>query len=569
MRIIPLLIISSLYIFTNIVKSQDYGLGWVKSMGSINSDASAGSSITYDRKGNIYVTGVYENTVDFDPGIGVTNLISNGKSDFFIQKLDSLGNFLWAKSIGGSGYDNSYSIITDSLDNIYLIGWFENTVDFDPGNGITSLSSNGERDFFILKLNEYGNIVWVKSIGGLDSDIVRSINLDLLGYIYITGYFSNTVDFDPGIGVTNITSKGGCDIFALKLDSFGNLVWVKSIGGTGTAASMASTIDLSNNIYLTGWYTGTVDFDPSSNIYNISSNGDIDIFILNLDSSGNFLWVKSIGDSNRDEVWSITTDLDGNHVYLTGRFKGTVDFDPGNSIYNLSSMGYYDAFILKLDYLGNFIWAKSLGGPNWDYGNVITINSKGNIYISGGFSDTVVFDQGNGYTTLECNGNADIFIGEIDVLGNFIWVKGIGGVGSQDICTSLIANDANDIYLTGSFQNTVDFDPNIGITNLTAIGFRDIYIAKLTPIQLSTTEINISNISVYPNPTTAIINIDLINVYSDVHVNIINSEGKLIQQHQLINGPNIHCEIEGSNGIYFLEIICNKAKSVIVKVIKQ
>ncbi|MCF8297457.1 MAG: T9SS type A sorting domain-containing protein [Saprospiraceae bacterium] len=569
MKIKLLFIISLIGILISNVKAQDYGLDWAKSFGATNSYNSVGLSITTDKAGNVYSTGVYEGTVDFDPGVGVTNLTTNGDGDIFIQKLDSLGNLLWVKSIGGSNGDRSCKIISDSLSNIYIVGYFQNTVDFDPGSGINNLSSNGGTDFFILKLDGFGDLVWAKSIGGIGNEVANSITIDLVGNVYLTGHFSNTVDFDPGSGVSYFTSNGNFDIFVQKLDPSGNLIWTKSMGGSDVDFGYSIVTDRVGCVYLTGCFTETVDFDPGNGISNFVSNGGRDIFVQKFDSLGNFLWAKAIGGPEWEYGMSIITGYEVGDLYITGCFSDTVDFDPGNSIYNLSSSGYYDIFIQKLDSSGNFIWAKAIGGTSWDAGCAITSDLIGNIYIIGHFSDTVDFDTGSGSAKLISNGLQDIFVEKLDASGNFIWVKGIGGPGGHDYGNYLTINNANDIYITGSFQNTVDFDPNIGINNLTAIGFRDIYVAKLKVIQTSITEINNSKLTIYPNPTSGKVNLELGSKYKDIQLILRNSEGKLLKQEEFKNKQNISLEIEGSKGIYLLEVISEDGERAVIRIIKQ
>jgi hypothetical protein len=153
--------------------------------------------------GDVYTTGIFQDTIDFNPGTGVANLSAVGEEDVFILKLDANGNFLWAKSFGGIEMDQGYSIAIDAEGNVYTTGYFIDTVDFDPGTGVTNLSAVGGKDIFILKLDPNGNFVWAKSFGGIEG---IGIAIDGMGNVITTGYFSDTVDFDPGTGVMNLTS---------------------------------------------------------------------------------------------------------------------------------------------------------------------------------------------------------------------------------------------------------------------------------------------------------------------------------------------------------------------------
>ena len=382
-------------------------LVWAKSFGGTSSDG--GNSITADALGNVYTTGYFGDTVDFDPGAGTTSLTSKGYSDVFVQKLDPSGNLLWAKSFGGTSSDGGNSITVDASGNAYITGYFIDTVDFDPGAGTTNLTSNGSFDVFVQKLNPSGNLLWVKSFGGTSGDRGH-ITVDVSGNVYTTGEFGDTVDFDPGAGTTNHTSNGFSDAFIQKFDPSGNLVWAKSFGGKSDDGGTSITVDALGNVYTTGFFRDTVDFDPGAGTTNLTSNWSSNVFVQKLDPSGNLLWVKSFGGTSNDGGMSITADASGN-AYLAGFFRDTVDFDPGAGTTKLASKGGSDVFVQKLDASGNLLWVKSFGG--WkrnDVGISITLDTSGIVYTTGYFGDTVDFDPGVGTTSLSSKGYSDVFV---------------------------------------------------------------------------------------------------------------------------------------------------------------
>lgn len=257
-------------------------------------------------------------------------------------------NLEWARQIGGSDLDTGYSIATDANGNVYTRGFFEGTVDFDPGPGVQNLTSSENYRTFIQKLDADGNLLWVKQTGGGNFYYLHSpITVDNLGNIYIQGDFQGTIDFDPGSSTQNLTASSGFETFIQKLDTNGNLLWVKQMGGSGEDRGNSITIDISGNAYTTGRFEETTDFDPGSGVQNFTSGGWYDIFVQKLDPDGNFLWAGQMGGSDRNSGSSIATDFNGN-VYTTGNFYGTADFDPGPSIQNLSAVGSYDIFIQKL-----------------------------------------------------------------------------------------------------------------------------------------------------------------------------------------------------------------------------
>ena len=471
-----LLLIVLCTLMTFYIRAQGLYVNWTKQIGGSSSDG--GASVAVDNHGNVYTLGEFMDTVDFDSGTGVFNFISNGDYDISIQKLDSNGNFLWAKQIGGHGRDFAGLISTDNSGNLYISGIFMDTVDFDPGAGIFNLISYGEWDMFIQKLDSSGNFLWVKQMGGKGWDYTPQIKLDAKGNIYSTGSFSDTVDFDPGIGIYNLISKGNTDIFVQKLDPNGNFQWAKQMGGIGYDGASSITTDVNGNIYITGNFEDTVDFDPGLGINNLISISSDDIFIQKLDSNGNFLWVKQMSGNiylNSGGSSSITTDIKGN-VYSTGEFQN-IDIDPGTGVFNLISNGGFDIYIQKLDADGNFLWAKQMGGTGLDYSSSITTDANGNIYTTGDFQNTVDFDPGSEIFNLTSNGGYDIYIQKLDSNGNFLWAKQMGGIGTEH-SNSIICDINGSVYCTGNFSNTVYFDSTICfISN----GNGDIFIEKLNP----------------------------------------------------------------------------------------
>ena len=238
--------------------------------------------------------------------IAVFNLTSSGPvgaDEIFVSKLDPSGNFLWAKSYGGTDEDRGYSIAVDVKGNTYTTGYFRDIVDFDPGPGVFNLTSAGASDIFISKLDSSGNFIWAKRLGGGNGDIGASIAVDGTGNVYTTGAFIGTADFDPGPGVFNltpVTPPFSDEVFVSKLDSSGNFVWAKSMGGPNTNdAGNSITVDATGNVYTTGHFADTADFDPGLGIFNLFPVWGMDIFISKLDALGNFIYAKNAGSQSR------------------------------------------------------------------------------------------------------------------------------------------------------------------------------------------------------------------------------------------------------------------------------
>lgn len=390
------------------------------------------------------------------------------------------GDFVWARGIGGTLDDSGNSITVDSDGNVYITGSFQGTVDFDPGPGDTILVSNGNYDIFISKMNPAGDLVWARSFGSDLDDEGWGIFVDAAGNVYTTGYFQNTVDFDPGPGVVDLTSVGHSDIFISKLDNNGDYVGAWAMGGNTYDYGYGIFTDSTGNIYTTGYFQNTADFDPGAGTTSLISNGVEDIFVSKLDSNGNFAWARGIGGAAFDVGLGISRYSSG-HLYLTGWFQGTVDFDPGANTNSLTSVGSDDIFILKLDDNGIFTWARSIGGIQTDTGQAVSVDSQGNVYTTGWFNGTVDFDPGAGTNNLIAAGpvGSDIFISKLDNDGLFVWAKAMGGQYS-DVGYGLTVDSSDNVYTTGIFQDTADFDPSpTGTFNLDSSGGFDIFVNKL------------------------------------------------------------------------------------------
>ena len=476
-RNVMLLILS---FFTLSLYAQEPFFEWAKSMGDTDNDE--GTSIVIGNDGSVYTTGFFRGIVDFNPGSSTFNLYSSGNQDAFVTKLDANGDFVWARQLSGSSRVEGHSIALDNNGNIYITGAFNGTVDFNPGAGTYNLTSAGFGDIFVSKLDVNGDFVWARRMGGTSNAQGTSMAIGGNGDVYTTGIFRGTCDFDPGPDVFNLTSavSDRSDIFISKLDANGDFVWARRMGGVDNDFASSIAIDNNDNIYTTGRFRGTVDFDPGAGIFNLTSAGSDDIFISKLDANGNFVWARRIGSSLDDEGNSIATDGNGD-IYTTGRYKETVDFDPGPGTFNLTSVGSTDAFISKLDANGNFLWAKGMEASVASIGNAITLNGNGDVYTTGFFRGTCDFDPGLDVFNLTSavSDRSDIFISKLDVNGDFVWALRMGSTGNDE--GNSIAIDGNgDVYTTGKYRETVDFDPGSSSFDLTSSGWDDIFISKLS-----------------------------------------------------------------------------------------
>jgi hypothetical protein len=478
------ILLSLTIVLLTIITSIAQNFEWAKSFGSTATDS--GKLITTDASGNIYVTGLFSGTVDFNPGTGISELTANPSNvDAFIQKLDGDGNFIWAKSIFGNYQENITSIAVDVSGNVYITGNFVGTVDFDPGSSTFLLTSTGQTDIFVLKLDAVGDFLWAKSFGDVNGDSGNSIVTDDLGNIYIAGTFQNSIDFE-GIGnFINSNSGYATDGFILKLDTNGNYIWVKTMGDIQNDSCNSVNLDTSGNIYVTGFFSGTVDFDPGTGTYNLTANAPIngrDFYFLKLDNNGDFLWANSI--FGNSDLYITDTDIDGSgNTYYTGVFGGTVDFNPGSETNDHNSGSTTDNFILKLDVNGGFLWVKIFGNEELAHSSRLAVDHSGNVYTTAGFRYTMDLDPGPGIydvSVLYVPGQVQwgSFIQKLNASGNLLGAKSITGATFPDIAV----DNSDNIYTTGSFSNgPFDFDPGADTFNMTSVGSSDVFIHKMSP----------------------------------------------------------------------------------------
>lgn len=527
--------------------SQNPVFKWAKSFGGLKQEQVY--SIATDASGNVYTTGTYSGTVDFDPGPGTYTSTPVNQTDVFISKLDSLGNFVWARCIGGTGSDFSNSIAVDNAGNVYITGSYVGLVDFDSSTGTYTVASNGSTDIFILKLDASGNFIWVKSFGGQYSDSGISIGIDPSGNVITAGYFNGLVDFDPGPNNHLLSSSSGYHAtIILNLDTNGNFIWAVSSGG-GESEVTSMDIDLKGNIYATGNFKGTTNFGP----FNLASGIFEDLFIIKINQAGSCVWAKKVGNSSKaDFPGMIGVDGLGN-VYYSGSFSQTVDFDPGIGTYLLTSVSAGNAFISKLDSVGNFGWAKIVFGGNMD------IDLSGNIYLTELFDNTVDFDPDSTIYNLTAYGYYDLFILKLTASGSFVWAVNMGGTpaASTGWGQAIKADENGNIYTAGDLYSTVDFDPGTGIASLTSNGSYDVFVQKMRSVQaVGVVEISDdNNLKIYPNPTNGSITIGSKNELQKIEV--VSITGQILLTEIPTNASHTLHLGSFANGIYFVNMYQN------------
>ncbi|MGB6037690.1 MAG: hypothetical protein WBG42_15550, partial [Cryomorphaceae bacterium] len=329
---------------------------WGGSFGGVGDDVVRAMAV--DDDGNVYTTGYFTDTSDMDPTENQSLLVSNGFYDIFIQKVDSDGNFVGAFGFGAGFFDLGTGIEVDSDGFIYVTGVFEETVDFDPSGNMFELTSSGGQDIFVLKLSPEGALVWAKAMGSPGYEEAVSIGSDLNGNVYISGYFLENGDYDPGEGVFELSSNGGQDAFVVKLDENGTFQWAHNFGGTEQELVLGMDVNPEGDTFITGLFASTVDFDPSEEVEERSPINNRDGYVLKLNTNGEFVYATVFGGNGATTAWDVAIDSEGN-AFAAGGFTG--EFSTGLSA-PVSSIGFEDAFVTKIDPLGDVEWTSVIQG---------------------------------------------------------------------------------------------------------------------------------------------------------------------------------------------------------------
>lgn len=474
-------------------------IAWANGTGGSGIDQ--GNAIAVDSDRNVVVAGDFNGSMDFDPGPGIHTLTTMGV-DILVVKFDPNGNLMWAHAIGGPGTDVGTGIAADDSGNVFIAGHFEQTVDFDPGPSTFNFTSLGGKDFVLIKLDPNGNFLWAKQFGTIYDELRPEIALDRFGNLHLAATFSGTMDCDPGAATYNLASNAGSpDAFVVKLATNGSLIWAKNWGGPGSELMEGIALDTNGNVFTTGTFDGTADFDPGPGVSNLSATGvNKDIFVSKLSATGLYDWAFPVGGINHDYAYAITCDR-MNGVFIVGHFKGTVDFDPGPTMANhTTSFGNQDVFILKVNSQGNFRWLQQFpngGGLSTSTGTSLLVDPAGNIFFTGTFSGNLDFDPGPGTHVLISNNSYDIFLLKMNPAGGLAWVGATNSHINPDKAHALARDDAGMIYLTGYYGGDADFDMGSGVYNLQTPNNFDFFVAKYGVCQATDTTLVAQNCNSY------------------------------------------------------------------------
>ncbi len=545
--------------------AQDNKFDWGK---TLRGGENEGYSIFSDHNGNSYITGYFKGTVDFDPDTAkVYYLISGYSQEAYILKLDSQGKFVWVKQIKGNNNDCGKAVTVDRFGNIFTLGYFNDSADFDPGPGKYTLKTVGKTSIFILKLDSQGNFNWAREIAGSEIPYSESISTDAKGDIYFSGHFSGYTDFDPGVAKYVLHNIGLGDMFIEKLDSGGNFKWVRTMGKENQGCNAISICaDSIGNSYFTGLFYDTLDFNGGKDSFILTADGgSMNSYIEKVDKNGNFIWVKQLRSNTSVQGNSITIDKDGD-ILTAGTFWGTADFDPDTSSYILSGIRG-NLFVQKMDSSGKFKWAEcSYAGNHSSYASSLSTDSKGFVYVAGSFDNQIYFDTASTKHLVQSGKNnidGNFLVWKLDKDGKFNWVKSLDVEMSTYYPGISIRCDANDNILSiGFHEKPFDVDPGIDsfILEKDSNNNQNMFILKLGSSYIMT-GIEKTNkkpeINIYPNPFKDNFVLEMNGSLEKSRIEIRDLFGRMILNKNLDGSDSMNIDFPYPAGIYLVSVISN------------
>ena len=410
--------------------------------------------------------GLFNNTTN--PGGGTTSSTTESgtttttappdPNGLCLSPAQTDGATLWAKKAGADNVQTALGITTDAQGNVIVAGGFQGSIDFGAG----VLTSAGQNDAYVAKLDANGGAVWSKRYG--DSGFhqyAQHLATDAQGNILVTGYFRGTINFG-GQNLSDVSNFFD-DIFIAKLDGAGNHVWSKRYGDINSEQSMAIATDPQSNVLVAGAFQKTINFGGGAIV---AEDGGFNAFVAKLSPAGDQVWAKSYGDTaGEQKALGVTADKDGN-VYLTGHHRGSIDFGGGALVADGANQ---NAFIAKLNAQGNVVWAKSYGKDTAAAVDV-AVDPNGNVFVVGNFKGTIDFGEGDLVAGVANN----VFLIKLDSAGDLVWAKNYGETNKAQEATSIALHGDKPVLL-GAFTGKIDF----GGGPLSNAGGYDVFLAKL------------------------------------------------------------------------------------------
>jgi len=356
-------------------------------------------SVHVTESGQVCVTGEFMWTVDFDPGFEGNFFTATDSWDAFFSIFDVNGNYLLTRTWGGDGttgpyWEEALDVVSDANGDIYVAGSVAGIIDLDPGPLTDIKLCNRLPNVSLSKFDSSGNYIWGHTFGNTGWDWATGVDVDSQSNVYLVGSFAMKSDFDPGPDDVELISNGGWDAFLISFTQNGEFRWARSWGDEYWDEALEISIDDGQDIAVVGFFEDIVDFDPGDGVAEYGSPGVRGAYLTKLDFSGNHLWTSTWDVGGGNYAYELERDAEQN-IFVTGFFGMTTDFDSGPSTSWGVSVGGSDAYLLKYSEAGEFVWSRTWGGFNDDYGLGVAVANDGKIYTCGASGGPADMDPGD------------------------------------------------------------------------------------------------------------------------------------------------------------------------------
>lgn len=385
----------------------DGTLLWARSVGGTGVES--GYDIGTDATGNVYITGNFNGSADFDPGPGQQVLTSAGSFDIFLAKYTPDGALLWARNMGGTQFEEGRGLAVNAAGQCAVAGIFTGETDLDPDTAVAAFQSFGENDVFLALYDADGRLTGAGQMGGAGFERVLAMTMDADGDLYIAGHFQGSADFDPSDDNALLDSNGDSDLFFARYGAGGHLKWARSAGSFLYEEVRDIAVDRWGHVFVTGRYGATFDMDPGPEVHLLEHTAINDAFLAKYDADGQLLWAANISGENNEMGDAVAVDSAG-RVYASGHFINSIDADPGPDAFTLSGVGDFDVFVAQYDADGALLQAFSAGGAQMEESSCIAIDAQQNILLAGFFKGSADFDPEAATLTLNSAGKEDGFL---------------------------------------------------------------------------------------------------------------------------------------------------------------
>jgi len=428
-------------------------VNWLRGVGTDASGTTAAARVTVDAAGNTYAVGAFTGTATFASAPGST-LTSRGDTDAYVAKYDPAGTFRWARRIGSAFSDLARDVAVGPGGQIVVVGQSFGAARFDTPSGDYVVPARGNQDIWIARFLATGELEWAGSAGGVNNDDVRGVTIDAWSRITITGDFRQTATFGSAGNEMTVTANQHGGAYVASYQPNGSLRWVRNIVSGGNAEGF-DVVSSGGALFLTATFSGVAMIDETQvwapNLYASSA------VVLRLDpSDGHAVWILMIRSPSQPyqtgfvTPWAITAAGDGDLI-IAARMYGVVGFaTPGGPLTNqVTSAGFYDAFIVRLGSGGELRWARTAGGTERDGAYDAKVLPGGDIEVVGDFAATASWAGASGPITVSSTGDSDGFIARYSPTGTALEVDP-SHVDGVDLIFGVTADATSTLRIAGT-----------------------------------------------------------------------------------------------------------------------